>query len=234
MGNARSGEIAVERSRVGTNLVCERDQAASNRLLKKSYSGDNYNYHKMVRVLLISIRPKMTMCSVNQITSAPAAGLIARGMAPRRARSQAGIALIQVIMAMGIIALCGAAGLRALIEINRKAASMRTINQARAIVQRNIDSALGVPFNKSLTPPILAITTASGAVYDDEGNGDNLQNITVGRSGSGAVVQGTLTRIVVAESNPDNVDIRRITFRLSYTYRLKPYTYEMTTLRSMD
>ena len=84
----------------------------------------------------------------------------------RRKRSQAGIALVQVIMAMGIIALCGAAGLRALIEINRKAAAMRTINQARAIVQRNIDSALGVPFNKTLCPAILAFTTSSGSTYD--------------------------------------------------------------------
>jgi hypothetical protein len=156
------------------------------------------------------------------------------GMATVRSRGQAGIALIQVIMAMGIIAVCGAAGIRALIEINRKAAAMRTMNQARAIVQRNVDSALGVPFNKTLCPAILAITSASGVVYDDDGNTDNLENIVVGRSGAGAVVRGTLTRIVTAEANPDNADIRRITFRLTYSYRLKTYNFEMTTIRAMD
>lgn len=176
----------------------------------------------------------MITCSAYQIGPAPAADAIVSGMATCRSRGRAGIALIQVIMAMGLIAMCGAAGLRALIEINRKAAAMRTLNQARAIVQRNIDSALGVPFNRAFTPPILATTSASGVVYDDDGNADNLQNIVIGRSGAGAVVRGTLTRIVSAEANPDNADIRRITFRLNYTYRLKPYTYEMTTLRSMD
>jgi hypothetical protein len=146
----------------------------------------------------------------------------------------AGIALVQVIMAMSIIALCGAAGLRALIEINRKAAAMRTLAQARAIVQRNIDSALGAPFDRYTTPAILASTPAGGSTYDDDGGGDNLVNITVGRSGTGAVVKGTLTRTVTAEANPDNADIRRVTFSLTYTYRLKPYTFAMTTIRSMD
>ena len=172
--------------------------------------------------------------SDHQIASIPDAPSAPLGMRIRRFRGQAGIALIQVIMAMGIIALCGAAGLRSLIEINRKAAAMRTLNQARAIVQRNIDSALGVPFNKTLCPAILATTSASGSVYDDDGNGDGLENIVVGRSGAGAVVRGTLTRIVTPEPNPDSADIRRITFRLSYSYRLKPYTFEMTTLRAMD
>ena len=174
----------------------------------------------------------MTTCSVKQI--APALAPIVPRMATRRFSGVAGIALIQVIMAMGMIALCGAAGLRALIEINRKAAAMRTLAQARAIVQRNVDSALGVPFDRTTTPAILATTPASGTTYDDDGGGDNQVNISVGRSGVGAVTKGTLTRIVTAEANPDGADIRRVTFRLTYTYGLKPYTFEMTTLRSSD
>jgi hypothetical protein len=172
--------------------------------------------------------------SDHQFASVPTVASPPALMAPRRRPRVAGIALIQVIMAMGIIALCGAAGLRALIEINRKAAAMRTLNQSRAIVQRNIDSALGVPFNKAFCPPILAMTSTSGVTYDDDGTADNLENIVVGRSGAGAVVTGTLTRIVTAEPNPDNADIRRITFRLTYSYRLKPNTFEMTTIRAMD
>jgi hypothetical protein len=155
------------------------------------------------------------------------------GMALRRRQALAGIALVQVIMAMGMIALCGAAGLRALIEINRKASAMRIVSQARAIVQRNLDSAIGVPFSKTVCPAILAITSSSGVTYDDDGNGDNLSNIVVGRSGN-TVVKGTLTRIVVAEPNPDNADIRRVTFRLSYAYRNKNYTFEMTNIRATD
>lgn len=176
----------------------------------------------------------MAYRSDNQIASDSAVAPATAGMTTRRRRGLAGIALVQVIMAMGVIALCGASGLRALIEVNRKAAAMRTINQARAIVQRSIDSALGVPFNKDLCPPILAITVAGGVIYDDDGNADSLENIVVGRSGAGAVVRGTLYRIVTAEPNPDNTDIRRVTFTLTYTYRLKSYTYAMTTIRAMD
>lgn len=176
----------------------------------------------------------MAFRSDYQNDSDPDATPAASGMAARHSGGVAGIALIQVIMAMGIIALCGAAGLRSLIEINRKAAAMRTLNQARAIVQRNIDSALGVPFSKTLVPAILATTSTNGTTYDDDGNGDGLENIVVGRSGAGAVVRGTLTRIVTPEPNPDSAEIRRITFRLTYSYRLKPYTFEMTTIRAMD
>ena len=138
-----------------------------------------------------------------------------------------------VIIAVGFIVLCGEEGLRALIAINRTADAMRTINQARAIVQRNIDSAMGVPFNKTACPPVLALTSSNGSTYDDDGNADNLEDISVGRNGS-TTVRGTLTRIVTAEPNPENADIRRITFRLTYNFRLMPYTFEMTTIRAMD
>ena len=137
-------------------------------------------------------------------------------------------------MAMGMIVVCGAGALRALIEMNRNAAAMRTLAQARAIVQRNIDSVLGVPFDASNSPAVLATTTASGSVYDDDGGGDNLVNISVGRTGIGAVVRGTLTRIVTAQANPDNADIRRVTFRLTYTFGPRPYSFEMTTIRARD
>lgn len=185
----------------------------------------------MARPLLFSKRTLMGNRTDNPIPDGPAPPPV-RGMQRSGRRStQAGIALVQVIIAMGMIALCGAAGLRALIEMNRKAAAMRTLSQARAIVQRNIDSAMGVTFNASLCPGILALT--SGSTYDDDGGGDNLVNVSVGRSGN-SVVKGTLTRTVTAVANPDNADIRKITFNLSYTYRLKTYNFAMTTIRAMD
>jgi hypothetical protein len=138
-----------------------------------------------------------------------------------------------VLISMGLVAMCGAAGIISLIQLNKKAVAVRTLNNARAVVQRNIDNALGVPFSITVQPAILGITTASGAVYDDDGGGDNLVNIVIPRS-TGAVVKGTLTRIVLAEANADGADIRRITFRVDYTLRSRPYTFSMTTLRAMD
>jgi hypothetical protein len=48
------------------------------------------------------------------------------------------------------------------------------------------------------------------------------------------LVQGTLTRIVTAVANADSADIRRITFRLDYTLRGRPYTYQLSTMRAID
>lgn len=158
----------------------------------------------------------------------------AAGALSRRRSGEAGIALVQVLMAMGMITLCGAGALRALVEINHKAAAMRTLNSARAIVQRNIDTALGIPFSSTQVPPILAFTAAGGTVYVDDGSTDNKVTVVQSRSGSANLVRGTLTRTVTAETNADNADIRRVTFRIDYTYARKGYSFSLTSLRAVD
>ena len=152
-----------------------------------------------------------------------------------RLRSKAGgFTVIQAVMAMGIVAVAGAAGMMALVQINNKAAAMRTLNGARGVVQRNIDTALGVAFSTSIQPAILAITSASGAVYDDDSGGDNLVTIAEPKTAAGTPLKGTLTRIVTAQANSDGADIRRITFRINYTIKGRAYSFEMTTLRGSD
>ena len=152
-----------------------------------------------------------------------------------KSRTQrAGFSIVQVMVAMGVIVICGIAGVQALVHVNQKAAAMRMLTNARAVVQRNIDTALCVPFSSTIQPAILALTSAGGAVYDDDGGGDNLVNIALTRSGTDATVRGTLTRIVLAEANADSADIRRVTFRLDYVFRRHAYSYEMTTLRTLD
>lgn len=138
------------------------------------------------------------------------------------------------MVATGVIVMCGVGGVQALVMVNRKASSMRLFTNARAAVQRNIDAALCVPFSSTLEPPILALTSGAGEVYDDDGQGDNLVDIALTRAGTDAVVRGTLTRIVLAEPNGDGANIRRVTFRIAYTFLSHPYGYEMTVLRSVD
>lgn len=145
-----------------------------------------------------------------------------------------GFTLVQVMVASAIIVIVGLASVQALVLMNRKAAVNRALNNARAVVQRNIDTAMGVPFTSSVQPAILGITAATGAVYDDDGGGDNLVNVALLRSGTSAWLKGTLTRTVVAETNPDGADIRRVTFSITYAYRGRNYTYAMTTLRTQD
>ncbi len=134
---------------------------------------------------------------------------------------------------MTIVMIAGLASVEALVLTNHRAATMRTMNNARAIVQRNIDTALGVPFSANAAPP--AILAVGSADYDDDGDGVLDVPVVVKRDGTTNIVSGRLLRTVTAESNPAGADIRRVTFQLTYYYRrTQPYIVSMTTLRSTD
>lgn len=152
----------------------------------------------------------------------------------KRAAQPGAFALVQALIATGIIIIGGLASVQALVLTNSKAASMRTLNNARSVVQRNIDTAMGVAFNTSAQQPILDFTSSAGVPYDETGGNNSTVNIVTTRDGVGSVVSGTLTRTVTAEPNTDGADIRRVTFRVDYTYRLRTYSLAMTSLRAPD
>ncbi len=156
--------------------------------------------------------------------------VIARPVSSR----SSGFALVEVMIAAMLIGLVAVGSVQTLDRLNRNASSNRVITNARAVVQRNIDTALSVTCSKTSIPPILAITSAAGAVYDDDAGAANV--VTIAQQGSSSVelARGTLTRIVTAVSNGDSADIREITFRLDYNYRGRPYTYSLTSLRAID
>jgi len=133
-----------------------------------------------------------------------------------------------------LIGLVAVGSVQTLDRLNRTAATNRIITNARAVLQRNIDTALSVTCPKDSIPAILAITPASGQVYDDDAGVANL--VTVAQRGSSSVdlATGTLTRIVTAVVNADGSDIRQITFRLDYTYRGRPHSQSLTSLRAID
>lgn len=167
------------------------------------------------------------------------------GTAPvmRRTARPSAFALVQALIATGIIIVGGLASVQALILTNSKAASMRTLNNARAVVQRNIDTAMGVAFASTAVPTILAFTPTpaptnsdmdTGVIYDETGGTASTVNIVTTRDGVGSVVSGRLYRTVRPEANGDSADIRRVTFRVYYNYRFRNYMVEMTTLRAPD
>ena len=156
---------------------------------------------------------------------------------PHRPRTTVGgFGLIEAIMAMGLIMLIALSTTQTFLVSNRIAATNRVLTAARTIVQRNLDTAMSLRFDESTVPAVLAITSATGAVTDDDGGSDNQVNILIQKTGSTetVLVKGTLTRIVLAESNPQSADIRRITFRLAYTFQRRNFTVEMTALRAID
>jgi type II secretory pathway pseudopilin PulG len=159
--------------------------------------------------------------------------------------TEAGTLLVELLVAMGLILIVTVSFTHAMLTSNRLAATNRAMTAARSIVQRNIDDALSVTFDSSNpatttnpNPAILCYTSTTGSVFDDDGTTglSNMVNI-LAYSSNGAVIpilQGTLTRIVSAAPNTTGSDIRRVTFRLDYTFQKRNFSTQMVTLRAID
>jgi prepilin-type N-terminal cleavage/methylation domain-containing protein len=151
-----------------------------------------------------------------------------------QARPDEGMTLVEIAIGVAVLGLVAAAAIAALMVLNKNAVSTRIMTNAREIVQRNIETAVAVPFTSTSIPTILAATASNGATWEDDGDGDNQETIYQSRDGSGPIVKGTLTRTVTAETNTPGADIRRVNFRLSYTLFGRAMSYEMTTIRATD
>ena len=140
--------------------------------------------------------------------------------------------LVEIAIAAAVLGLVAATAIATLMLLNKNAVSTRVMGNAREIVQRNIEAAIGAPFTATNIPPIL--TLATNAVWDDDGGGDNQETIYANRDGSGAVL-GTLTRTVASPvPNAAGTNVVQVTFRLDYTLFSRPMSYQMTTIRAMD
>ena len=150
----------------------------------------------------------------------------------RRRQTAGGFTITEVMVASLVLLISYIALTQSFVVMNGRAAASRLSTNARVVVERNIAQALSVPFTATVIPGILATTSGTGATYDDDGNGDNQVNLMVQDSSGAVQIKGVLTRIVTAVANPESADLRRVTFRVAYTYRTKNYTYEMTTVRA--
>ena len=165
-----------------------------------------------------------------------------RWSAHQEHRFPCGFTLLEVIFAMAFSVFLGAAVISSLLASQRFAARARLLTNARAIVQRNIDAASSVTFTSSTTPAILAITSGTGVVCDDDGGtGTPVENIQILRTGTDVLVTGTLRRIVTAEpvivtgtASDASVAVRRVTSQIDYEYQSNHYPHSETTLRSAD
>ena len=152
----------------------------------------------------------------------------------QRIRRRAGVLLAEAMVAAGVLALVIVGGGQALLTANRLAAAARISTGARAVIQRNIDTALTATFTQASVPAILAITPAGGSVWDDDGGFDNTVQIAVQDNGTLIVATGVLTRTVTAVANADSADVRLVNFSLVYTYKGRTNTVAMGTMRSID
>lgn len=150
-----------------------------------------------------------------------------------RERPENGVTLVELAIGVAVLGLVATTAIATLMVLNKNAVSTRLMTNAKEIVQRNIEQAVGVPFTSSTIPTILAPTVSGGVPWDEAG-GSGPVTIYTTRDGAGWAVQGTLTRTVTAEANTPNADIRRVKFRLSYVLFGRQMGYELTTLRAVD
>ncbi len=159
---------------------------------------------------------------------------------PLRARQPptAGIALVEIVVALALLTLLVVSSTQAMMQANRQAAVMRTMTAARSIVQRSVDTALTSGWTFNNEPSILALTSPTGTPFDDDAppasNTDGVVQISVMEDGTTTTVPGTLWRTVSAVANADGAIIRSVTFRLDYNYLSRPYSIQMATQRAID
>ena len=67
--------------------------------------------------------------------------------------------IVEIAIAVALLGLIAAAAIAALTVLNKNAASARLMSNAREIVQRNIEAAIGSPFTSSTEPDILKTTS---------------------------------------------------------------------------
>lgn len=165
------------------------------------------------------------------------------GAALRRLRSsRAGIAMMEAVMATAMVMTIAVGVTQMFLVSTRMAASNRVLTAARIVIQRNLDNALTLRWDSTVTPSVLAITAATGVVYDDDGNnlngeGTNKVALLISKDASDTaytVIPASMTRTVTAVTNTQGADIRLIKFSLTYTFQNRTQVVQMSTMRAID
>ncbi len=150
----------------------------------------------------------------------------------RKLRKKAGFALVEAVIATGILAFFVCASLIALTQLNKFAAVSRLRTLAMAFALQKADAIMTVPWGvASATPSLLAAGTTTENSLPLDNDALNAQT-GLGSPFSGLDLQTNATRVTT---------ISRLTARtvqavitVSYVYRGKTYTVSLTTLRATD
>jgi type II secretory pathway pseudopilin PulG len=149
-----------------------------------------------------------------------------------RSAYRAALTLVEVVVAFVLIGVASATAYLGFDMLNRQSAYARLFTNATAIAQNEIELfQTDGPFNPqwNQVPDELTVGTQqipNVIIYTDPDN-DNV------------VVTGTLTRQVsdpgfTAGTPPVNLNVRRVTVKLTYNYRGRNFTVMMDTMRASD
>jgi type II secretory pathway pseudopilin PulG len=150
----------------------------------------------------------------------------------QRRRHTLGFTLPEVVIAGAILALFVAGSVATMVQINRWAAAARLRTLALALAQQKSDEVLTTPWQIRATRPAVLATgtnTESGLQL----NNDSFNSAT-GLSSAFT----TLDTPVVATRTTQLTDIStrmvRAVITVNFTYRTRPYSVSLTTLRVTD
>ena len=115
---------------------------------------------------------------------------------------------------------------------------MRALAAARAIVQRNIDTALTLAWTSTSEPAILQLTNGLQD-YDDDGalGNSSPNNVAIVTQQTDSSAAGPLLgrlRRSVTDVSAGGAQLRQVTIQLDYTYGSRPYSVQMMTERAID
>ena len=158
--------------------------------------------------------------------------LIQTKPSPPKLPKKAGFALVELVIATGILAFFVCASLIALTQLNKFAAISRLRTLAMAFALQKADAIMTIPWGvASATPGLLTAGTTTENSLPLDNDAFNAQT-GLGSPFSGLDVQITATRVTAIASLTARTVQAVIT--VSYVYRGKTYTVSLTTLRATD
>jgi prepilin-type N-terminal cleavage/methylation domain-containing protein len=146
-----------------------------------------------------------------------------------------GFTIIEIMAAIGILGIASAGTIATLVQMNQNASLSRLRTGAGTVAQNQIDYLLSIqPYNpqKNQIPPELALgtrTTGSQAtptvpIYTDP------------RTGQVSVLGWITSEVsqIMQTVNGVNVELRRANVTVSYTFRGRVHSVDMSTVRASD
>lgn len=152
-------------------------------------------------------------------------------------RSNAAFALVEVMVACGLLALGAAASVQALLRMNHNAALSRLQTGASTVAQNRIDLILSDgPFNPQKNPPQVPPVLAAGNQAIGSATAPTVPIYTDPATGE-VSVRGWMTSNIVNTNTMlggQNLNIYRATVTVFYEFRGRSYSVAMSTLRTSD
>jgi prepilin-type N-terminal cleavage/methylation domain-containing protein len=149
-------------------------------------------------------------------------GVSAQAGALRRRR--AAFTLVELMVAIGVLAITAVAVTQALLQLNRQAAISRVMNAAKAEALSRIQQVSQCSYNPDATPAVIPTLLNVGTTTTTVDLGSNL-------TGLGSIPATETWAVANVAGNAETLSVR---CTLNYTYLGKKLSYELFTYKASD